>query len=53
MCGRIGSMFLLGMLGAVVFAASMVSFAKFAKAFGDGTFENRDPRTDRAACRSH
>ena len=36
-------MFLLGVLGAVLFAASMVSFAKFAQAFGDGTFE-RDPR---------
>jgi subfamily B ATP-binding cassette protein MsbA len=39
------SMFLLGVLGAMLFAASMVSFAKFAKEFGDGTFENRDPRT--------
>jgi ATP-binding cassette, subfamily B, bacterial MsbA len=39
------SMFLLGVLGAVLFAASMVSFAKFAQEFGDGTFENRDPRT--------
>jgi subfamily B ATP-binding cassette protein MsbA len=38
-------MFLLGVLGAVLFAASMVSFAKFAKEFGDGTFENRDPKT--------
>jgi subfamily B ATP-binding cassette protein MsbA len=38
-------MFVLGMLGAVVFSASMVSFAVFAKFFGDGTFENRDART--------
>jgi subfamily B ATP-binding cassette protein MsbA len=38
-------MFLLGMLGAVVFSISMVSFTAFAKVFGDGTFENRDPRT--------
>lgn len=38
-------MFMLGMLGAVVFSASMVSFTAFAKVFGDGTFENRDPRT--------
>jgi subfamily B ATP-binding cassette protein MsbA len=37
--------FLLGMLGAVVFSVSMVSFTAFAKVFGDGTFENRDPRT--------
>ncbi len=38
-------MFLLGVLGAALFAASMVSFAKFAQAFGDGTFERRDPST--------
>jgi len=38
-------MFMLGMLGAVVFSISMVSFTAFAKVFGDGTFENRDPRT--------
>jgi ATP-binding cassette, subfamily B, bacterial MsbA len=38
-------MFLLGMLGALVFSISMVSFTAFAKVFGDGTFENRDPRT--------
>lgn len=38
-------MFLLGILGAVVFSVSMVSFTAFAKVFGDGTFENRDPRT--------
>ena len=36
-------MFLLGVLGAMLFAASMVLFAKFAQAFGDGTFERRDP----------
>lgn len=38
-------MFVLGMLGAIVFSISMVSFTAFAKVFGDGTFENRDPRT--------
>jgi ATP-binding cassette, subfamily B, bacterial MsbA len=38
-------MFLLGVLGAALFAASMVLFAKFAQAFGDGTFERRDPNT--------
>lgn len=38
-------MFLLGILGAMVYSASMVSFTLFAKYFGDGTFENRDPRT--------
>lgn len=38
-------MFLLGMLGALLFSASMVSFAGFAKVFGDGTFESQDPRT--------
>jgi ATP-binding cassette, subfamily B, bacterial MsbA len=37
--------FLLGGLGAVLFSASMVSFTLFAKIFGDGTFEHRDPRT--------
>ena len=36
-------MFLLGVLGATLFAASMVYFAKFAQAFGDGAFEKRDP----------
>jgi subfamily B ATP-binding cassette protein MsbA len=35
-------MFLLGVFGATLFAASMVSFAGFARAFGDGTFD-RDP----------
>lgn len=38
-------MFALGLLGAVVFSISMVSFTAFAKVFGDGTFEHRDPRT--------
>lgn len=38
-------MFALGVLGAIVFSISMVSFTAFAKVFGDGTFENRDPRT--------
>src|SRR5690606_26237669 len=37
--------FALGVLGAVLFSVSMVSFAAFAKFFGDGTFENQDPRT--------
>jgi ATP-binding cassette, subfamily B, bacterial MsbA len=37
--------FALGVLGAMIFSASMVSFTVFAKFFGDGTFENRDPRT--------
>jgi ATP-binding cassette, subfamily B, bacterial MsbA len=37
--------FSLGLVGALVFSASMVSFTAFAKLFGDGTFENRDPRT--------
>jgi subfamily B ATP-binding cassette protein MsbA len=38
-------MFMLGLLGAVLFSLSMVSFSAFAKIFGDGTFENRDPRS--------
>jgi len=38
-------MFALGILGAMLFSASMVSFAIFAEYFGDGTFESRDPRT--------
>lgn len=38
-------MFLLGVFGAALFASSMVLFAKFAQAFGDGTFERRDPNT--------
>ena len=39
------AMFALGIFGAVLYSASMVSFTLFAKYFGDGTFENRDPRT--------
>lgn len=38
-------MFALGVVGAILFSVSMVSFAAFAKFFGDGTFENQDPRT--------
>ncbi|MBL8266632.1 lipid A export permease/ATP-binding protein MsbA [Steroidobacter sp.] len=38
-------MFALGMLGAIVFSISMVSFTVFAKVFGDGTLQNADPRT--------
>ena len=38
-------MFALGIVGAMLFSLSMVSFAGFAKVFGDGTFENQDPRT--------
>lgn len=38
-------MFALGVLGAMLFSLSMVSFTLFAKLFGDGTFENRDPRS--------
>ncbi len=38
-------MFALGIFGALLYSASMVSFTLFAKYFGDGTFENRDPRT--------
>jgi ATP-binding cassette, subfamily B, bacterial MsbA len=37
--------FILGLFGALLFSASMVSFTVFAKLFGDGTFEQRDPRT--------
>ncbi len=36
--------FILGMLGGLVYAGSMVSFALFAKLFGDGTFTHPDPR---------
>ncbi|HEU4485605.1 MAG TPA: lipid A export permease/ATP-binding protein MsbA [Povalibacter sp.] len=39
------AMFALGVLGAMLYSATMVSFAIFAKFFGDGTFEQRDPRT--------
>ncbi|HEY6644911.1 lipid A export permease/ATP-binding protein MsbA [Povalibacter sp.] len=38
-------MFALGLFGATIYSASMVSFTIFAKYFGDGTFEQRDPRT--------
>jgi ATP-binding cassette, subfamily B, bacterial MsbA len=38
-------MFALGMLGGILFSATMVAFGAFAKAFGDGTFTHRDPRT--------
>ena len=37
--------FALGILGGILFALTMASFALFAKKFGDGTFEQRDPRT--------
>jgi ATP-binding cassette, subfamily B, bacterial MsbA len=37
--------FILGMLGATLFAATMTSFAYFAKRFGDGTVVHQDPRT--------
>jgi ATP-binding cassette, subfamily B, bacterial MsbA len=37
--------FVLGLLGATLFAATMVSFALFAKKFGDGTLERQDPST--------
>jgi subfamily B ATP-binding cassette protein MsbA len=37
--------FALGLLGGVLFSATMVAFGAFAKAFGDGTFTQRDPRT--------
>ena len=35
----------LGMLGGTLFAATMTSFAYFAKKFGDGTLVHQDPRT--------
>ena len=37
--------FTLGILGAILFALTMTSFALFAKKFGDGTFTQQDPRT--------
>jgi subfamily B ATP-binding cassette protein MsbA len=37
--------FLLGLLGAGIFAASQLGFALFAKVLGDSAFLNRDPRT--------
>ena len=39
------AVFALGLGGAMLFSATMVSFGGFAKYFGDGTFEQRDPRT--------
>ncbi|MBV8495388.1 MAG: lipid ABC transporter permease/ATP-binding protein, partial [Gammaproteobacteria bacterium] len=37
--------FLLGILGGALVAATMASFALFAKKFGDGTLVHQDPRT--------
>ena len=37
--------FVLGILGGILFALTMTSFALFAKKFGDGTFTHQDPRT--------
>ncbi|TLY80602.1 MAG: lipid A export permease/ATP-binding protein MsbA [Gammaproteobacteria bacterium] len=37
--------FTLGILGGILFSATMASFALFAKKFGDGTFAHQDPRT--------
>ncbi len=37
--------FLLGILGGVLFSATMASFALLAKKFGDGTFTHQDART--------
>jgi ATP-binding cassette, subfamily B, bacterial MsbA len=37
--------FILGVLGAILYSATMASFALLAKVFGDGTFTQRDPRT--------
>jgi subfamily B ATP-binding cassette protein MsbA len=37
--------FALGMLGGLVYASAMASFAYFAKQFMSGTFEHTDPRT--------
>jgi subfamily B ATP-binding cassette protein MsbA len=39
------SVFALGIAGAMLFSISMVMFSGFAKRFGDGTFEQRDPHT--------
>src|SRR5205814_4722225 len=36
---------MLGILGGVLFSATMASFALLAKKFGDGTFTHQDPRT--------
>jgi subfamily B ATP-binding cassette protein MsbA len=37
-------MFILGMLGGILFSISMVSFVPFAQVFGDSAFTKRDPR---------
>jgi subfamily B ATP-binding cassette protein MsbA len=37
--------FILGVLGGVLFSATMSSFSFYAKVLGDGTFVNRDQRT--------
>ena len=37
--------FIVGILGGVLFSATMASFALLAKKFGDGTFTHQDPRT--------
>ena len=37
--------FIVGVLGAMLYSAAMVSFALLAKQFGDGTFTHQDPRT--------
>jgi subfamily B ATP-binding cassette protein MsbA len=37
--------FILGVLGGILFSATMASFALLAKKFGDGTFTHQDPRT--------
>ncbi len=37
--------FAIGMLGAILYAATQSSFALLAKVFGDGTLAQRDPRT--------
>jgi subfamily B ATP-binding cassette protein MsbA len=37
--------FIIGVLGAILFSATMASFSLLAKFFGDGTFTHRDPRT--------
>lgn len=37
--------FAIGVLGAILFSATMASFSLLAKLFGDGTFTHRDPRT--------
>ena len=37
--------FSIGILGGILFSATMSSFSLYAKELGDGTFVNRDPRT--------